>query len=137
MAVGWAVLLVRAKALNTLGLGDAVAASSGVAVGRLRIEVFAAASLMTAATVALVGPIGFVGLIIPHITRMLLGPDHRRNVIAAALLGAGFLLGAEALCRAAGPALNVGKVPVGILCALCGGPFFILLLRRRGRETRV
>ena len=137
VAAGWGLLLLRAAALNALGLGDAVALSTGVAVHRLRVEIFIAAGLMTAAAVALAGPIGFVGLIVPHIARSLLGPDHRRLTIVCGFGGAIFLMLAHTLCVNAGPALGVANVPVGILTALAGGPFFIVLLRRRGVEARL
>jgi len=128
--LGWGLLLFRGAHFNALALGDEVAASTGVSVHRLRIETFVTVALMTAAAVALVGPIGFVGLIVPHICRMIVGPDHRRLVLASGIGGAAFLMIAETLCRNIGPLIGVGKVPVGILCALCGGPFFIVLLRR-------
>ncbi len=132
---GGLALLWRGAALNTLGLGDDVAASTGVGVDRLRVEVFGAVGLMTAAAVALAGPVGFVGLIVPHVLRMLLGPDHRLLTLAGAFGGAVFLMLAHALCVAAGPLLNVDAVPIGVVTSLCGGPFFIALLRRRGAEA--
>ena len=134
IGAGWLVLLLHAAALNVLGLGDAVASSSGVAVQRLRLAVFLAVGLMTAAAVALAGPIGFLGLIVPHICRMVVGPEHRRGVLASALAGAVFLVLAETLCRRVGPYVGVSLIPVGILTALTGGPFFIYLLRKRFRE---
>jgi len=133
---GWMVLLLRAAAMNTLALGDDVARSSGVAVSWLRIETFGVVALMTAASVALAGPIGFLGLIVPHICRLLVGPDHRRLLIVSGLGGAMFLMVADTLCRLLGSWLRIGEVPVGIVTALCGGPFFIILLRRRFREGR-
>jgi iron complex transport system permease protein len=132
---GWLLLLLRSAAFNALGLGDEVAGSVGVSVGWLRVETFIVVSLMTAAAVSLAGPIGFVGLIVPHVCRMVLGPDHRRLAIYCGFVGAVFLMAADTLCRVVGDALNLGEVPVGILTALCGGPFFIVLLRRRMRET--
>lgn len=132
---GWFVLFLRAGALNTLGLGDEVAATTGVAVNRLRIETFVLVGLMTASAVALAGPVGFLGLIVPHICRMAVGPDHRRLVILAGFAGAVFLMIVDTLCRTVGPAMGVGTVPVGIITALLGGPFFIWLLRRRFGET--
>ena len=131
---GWVVLLANGAAFNVLALGDEVASSSGVRVHRLQITTFASVGLMTAAAVALAGPIAFLGLIVPHICRMIIGPDHRRLVVVSGLAGAGFLVGAEWLCRAAGPLINVSLIPVGIITALGGGPFFIFLLRRRFRE---
>jgi iron complex transport system permease protein len=134
--VGWAVLTVRAAGLNALGLGDEVAGSTGVAVQRLRVEVFVCVGLMTAAAVALAGPIGFLGLIVPHICRMTFGPGHRRLILLSGLAGALLLVGAEMLCRFVGPFIDVSRVPVGILTALSGGPFFIVLLRRRFKGGR-
>jgi iron complex transport system permease protein len=131
---GWGVLFARASAFNTLALGDEVAASSGVAVHRLRVETFIVVSLMTSAAVALSGPIGFVGLIVPHVARLIFGPDHRRLAILCGFGGAIFLMAADTLCRVLGEALALGEAPVGIITALAGGPFFIILLRRRMRE---
>lgn len=131
VAAGWLVLLARSAALNTLGLGDDVAVSAGVAVQRLRVEVFVCVGLMTAAAVSLAGPIGFLGLIVPHICRLVVGPDHRRLIVVSGLVGAVLLVGAETLCRSAGPLIGVSRIPVGVLTALSGGPFFIVLLRRR------
>ena len=133
---GGCVLLWHAAAANVLTLGDQVAASTGVAVGRLRIVTFTAVGLMTAAAVALAGPIGFVGLIVPHICRMIVGPDQRIGLATSAVAGAVLLVLAEGLCRWVGPMVNVSLVPVGILTALTGGPFFVVLLRRqRGKAT--
>jgi len=131
---GWVALFLRGSALNALALGDDVAASSGVAVHRLRVELFAVVSLMTAAAVSLAGPIGFLGLIVPHICRLIVGPDHRRLILVSGFAGAIFLMAADTFCRTAGEWVRVGEIPVGILTALCGGPFFIVLLRRRLRE---
>lgn len=130
---GWIVLFLRGAALNTLGLGDEVAASTGVSVHRLRMEVFIMVALMTSAAVALAGPIGFVGLIVPHVFRMMLGPDHRLLAIVCVLGGALFLMLADTLCRVVGEWVPVGEIPVGVVTALSGGPFFIGLLRRRLR----
>ncbi|HUS92430.1 MAG TPA: iron ABC transporter permease [Phycisphaerae bacterium] len=131
---GWGVLLASAAGFNVLGLGDDVAASSGVSVHRLRLATFAAVGLMTAAAVALAGPVGFLGLIVPHLCRMAFGADHRLGVLASGFAGAIFLMAAETLCRTIGPYLGAGRIPVGIVTALTGGPFFIYLLRRRFRE---
>lgn len=132
---GWVLVWVRAAALNMLGLGDEVASTAGVSVHRLRIEIFALVGLMTAAAVALAGPIGFLGLIVPHLCRMALGPDHRRLAIVAGFAGAIFLMAVDTVCRSIGPVIRAGDVPVGIVTALCGGPFFIHLLRGRLREA--
>ncbi len=132
--IGWVVLLLRGTAFNALGLGDEVAGSIGVSVNRLRIETFAVVAMMTSAAVTLAGPIGFVGLIVPHICRLIIGPDHRKLTIVSGFGGAIFLMLADTLCRLIGWWLQIGVVPVGILTALCGGPFFIYLLRSRFRE---
>ena len=134
---GWTVLFLRGAAFNALGLGDDVAASAGVAVHWLRAETFIVVALMTAASVAIAGPIGFLGLIVPHICRLIVGPDHRRLVLFSGFIGAIFLMIADTFCRTAGEWVNLGDIPVGIITACCGGPFFILLLRRRagGIET--
>jgi len=131
---GGLLVLWRGSSLNALALGDEVASSGGVAVGRLRIEIFVLVCLMTAAAVALAGPIGFVGLIVPHIGRLLLGPDHRRLTVVCAAGGAVLLMLADTLCRLLAEWLNVGTLPIGVITALAGGPFFIVLLRRRFRE---
>lgn len=130
----WAALLLRAGALNTLGLGDDVARSLGVGVHALRIEVFAAAALATAAAVALAGPIAFVGLMTPHAIRAFTGPDHRRLIPLCGFGGAILLMLAETLCRWLGPAIGAGRIPVGLLTALLGAPFFIVILRSKFRE---
>ncbi|MGC9455062.1 MAG: iron chelate uptake ABC transporter family permease subunit [Phycisphaerae bacterium] len=137
VGLGLLVLLMRSAALNTLGLGDEVAVSSGVAVQRLRVEVFVCVGLMTAAAVSLAGPIGFLGLIVPHICRLVVGPDHRRLIVTSGIVGALLLAGAEMLCRSAGPLIGVSRIPVGVLTALSGGPFFIVLLRRRFKGGRL
>ena len=135
VAAGWAALLLQSAAFNVLGLGDEVASASGVSVARLRLVTFGAVGLMTAAAVALAGPVGFLGLIVPHLCRMVLGPDHRLGVVASGLVGAMLLMGAETLCRTVGPYVGVSRIPVGVLTALVGGPLFIYLLRRRFREV--
>jgi len=132
---GAVVVFLRGPAFNCLGLGDEVAASSGVHVHWLRIETFALVGLMTAAAVALAGPVGFLGLIVPHICRLVVGADHRRLAIFSCLTGAIFLMAADTAARSVGQYVGVGDVPVGILTALTGGPFFIYLLRRRFKEV--
>jgi iron complex transport system permease protein len=131
---GWAVLMFRGSAFNALALGDEVAASVGVPVHWLRVETFVVVSLMTAAAVALAGPIGFLGLIVPHLCRLAVGPDHRLLAVVCGFAGAIFLMVADTFCRTAGEWFHVAEIPVGIFTAFCGGPFFILLLRRRHRE---
>jgi len=131
IAVGWVVLVVRGAAFDTLALGDEVASSAGVGTHWLRIETFFVVSLMTAAAVCLAGPIGFVGLIVPHICRLIVGPGHAKLAVISGFAGAIFLMLADTLCRTAGPSLAGQTVPVGVVTALVGGPLFIFLLRRK------
>jgi len=129
--LGWAALFLRGAAFNAMALGDDVAASTGVSVHWLRVETFLVVSLMTGAAVAVAGPIGFLGLIVPHVCRLLVGPDHRSLALFSGFVGAIFLMLADSFCRTAGEWVNLSDLPVGIVTAFCGGPFFIFLLRRR------
>jgi len=129
--VGWLAIFARGAAFNALGLGDEVASSTGVSVHSLRIQTFVVVSLMTAMAVSLAGPIGFLGLIVPHVCRMLLGPDHRLLVIVSGFGGAVFLMAADTLCRLIDIWTGMGELPVGVITAMAGGPFFIYLLRTR------
>ena len=95
---------------------------------RLKRRVFAGAALLTAAVVAFVGPIGFVGLIVPQVLRMLLGPDNRLVIPAAVLGGGAFLLLADTLAR---NVVAPAELSVGVITAFCGAPFFVYLLRSR------
>jgi iron complex transport system permease protein len=127
VAAGLAVAILWARDLNLLALGDEPAAHLGLNVTRSRCLFFVVASLVTGATVASCGIIGFVGLIVPHAVRLIVGPDHRRLVPAAALAGAAFLVLADCLARTLRPQ---GEIPIGVVTALCGGPLFLVLLRR-------
>ncbi len=129
--VAWAAIFAKAAAFNALGLGDEVASSVGVSVHSLRVWTFVIVSLMTAMAVSLAGPIGFLGLIVPHVCRMLLGPDHRLLVIVSGFGGAIFLVTADTLCRMIDVWAGMGQLPVGVITAMAGGPFFIYLLRTR------
>ncbi len=127
---GCLVLLGLRWDLNLLLTGEELAASRGVDLARLRLQVLAATSLMVGAMVAVTGPIGFVGLMVPHILRRFLGHDHL-VLVPACLLGGGAFL---ALCDlAARLVLRPAELPVGILTALLGGPFFLALLITRRR----
>jgi len=117
-----------ARNFNLLVLGEEAAMQLGVEVERVKLVTFILASLMTGAAVSACGMIGFVGLIIPHIGRMLFGGDHRILIPASTLLGAAFLILADTLARTI---LGAHEIPVGVVTALCGGPFFIYLLRTR------
>jgi iron complex transport system permease protein len=131
VVVGWVTMLLAAAMMNVLSLGDSVASSSGVGVHRLRVVTFICVGMMTAAAVALAGPIGFLGLVVPHICRRIVGPDLRKGIIVSGIAGAIVLVGADMLCRLVAPWVGVSLIPVGIVTALTGGPFFIILLNRR------
>ncbi|MEF8788042.1 MAG: iron ABC transporter permease [Planctomycetota bacterium] len=123
-----AVLLSEANALNQLSFGRELAAGRGVDVGLLQKEVFLAGSILTASVVSVAGPIGFVGLIVPHAFRMMVGPNHR-YLLAGSFFGGGILLVvADSFARTI---FAPSELPVGILTAMMGGPFFLFLLTRR------
>jgi len=122
-------LVVLRWRINVLSLGDEEAKALGVEAGRLRLFVIAAATLMTASVVAISGVIGWLGLVIPHIARMLVGPSFDRLLPTAMLLGASYLLLVDTLART----MARIEVPIGILTAVIGAPFFLWLLAR-GRE---
>jgi iron complex transport system permease protein len=133
VALGLLILFALAVPMNAFALGDEAAHAVGVDTEGARRRIFLVASLLTGAAVAFAGPIGFVGIIVPHVLRGLLGPDHRVLVPAAALGGAAFLVAADLLARLA--FLWLGTEPtVGVLTALVGAPFFLVVLRRRGAE---
>ncbi len=128
MAVAFAVFAWLARPLNLLSLGADSAESRGLDVARAQRAAFLSASLATGAAVSVGGPIGFVGIIIPHLVRLLVGPDHRLVLPASALFGAAFLVGCDLVARTI---LAPVELPVGIITALIGGPFFLWLLIRR------
>jgi iron complex transport system permease protein len=130
LAVGLGCALLLARPLNLLALGEEPALLLGVEVERVKRALLAATSLVVAAAVSVAGLIGFVGLIVPHLLRMLFGPDHRLLVPAAALGGAAFLIACDTLARIALPGR---ELPVGAITALAGGPLFLVLLRRPPR----
>lgn len=129
------VLVAVAGALNAAALGEEESRALGVRIGRLRWIVLCTSSLGVAAAVAIAGPIGFIGLVAPHLGRLLTGPDNRRLLPVALALGAGLLAIADTGVRAlARPELLGTALPVGVVTGLLGGPFFLLLLwSRRGR----
>ena len=128
--LGSAALWTLARPLNAITLGEESAQHLGVEVELVKRVILVLATLVTAAAVAVSGIIGFVGLIVPHAARLLLGPDHRTLLPGAALIGALFLVLADNLARTL---LAPIEIPVGILTALAGGPFFLYLLRTRKR----
>ncbi|MGW3322175.1 FecCD family ABC transporter permease [Streptomyces virginiae] len=126
--LGTAVLLGVCRSLNLLLAGEEAAAALGLDVHRFRGALFTLVALMIGTIVAVSGQIGFVGLIMPHVVRLLVGADHRRALPAAALLGATFLMAADLGARTF---MSPEEIPVGILTALVGGPFFLWLMRRK------
>ena len=116
-------------AMDAASLGDEEAASVGVPLPGLRVSLYFLSGALTAGTVALAGPIGFVGLICPHAVRLIAGPSHRALVVGSALAGGALLVGADALVRVVD--FGAGRVPIGVLTTLVGGPVFLLLLRKR------
>jgi iron complex transport system permease protein len=124
VAIGSVLILTRARSLNGLLLGEEAAAHLGIDVRRERAILLALASLVTAAAVAVSGLIGFVGLVVPHVVRLVVGPSARLVLPLSALAGALLLAAADIVARTA------GEIPVGIVTALIGAPFFLMLLRR-------
>lgn len=123
------LLAALARPLNLLAVGEETAAFLGVRTERVKLAAYAAASFLAAASVAVAGVIGFVGLVVPHVVRMLWGADHRFLLPASVLLGATFLVLADALARTvAAPT----ELPIGVVTAFVGVPFFLWLLRKRG-----
>jgi len=122
--VGTVLIMARARSMNGLLLGDDTAQHLGVDVRRERAILLGLASLVTAAAVALAGLIGFVGLVVPHVVRLLVGPNARLVLPLSAIFGGAFLILADLGAR------SLGDIPVGIVTAVIGAPVFVLLLRR-------
>jgi iron complex transport system permease protein len=128
LAVGMAYLLAQGRALNALAMGAEPAASVGVNVHRLRGNLFAVTSLMVGVAVAVSGVIGFVGLVVPHIVRLLVGSDHRRVLPVGVLFGASFMVVGDLLARTI---VSPQEMPIGVITAFIGAPTLIVLIRRR------
>ena len=128
LVLGLLLAVINAPALNLLGLGEDVAAGLGLHLSAARWTGLAAITLLTGAATAACGPIGFVGLVVPHAVRAITGPDHRWLVPASGLAGAVLLLAADIIGRVVAPP---GELQVGIVLAFVGAPFFIALVRRR------
>ena len=128
-----AVILVFRRVLDVLSLGDSEAASLGVNVGWTRLLLVVAATIGTAAAVAVSGLIAFVGIIVPHTIRLLAGTSYRGLLPLSFVVGAGFLVLADVIARTA---LSPAELPIGVVTAFFGGPFFVLVLRtmRGGRS---
>src|SRR5690606_16983908 len=131
MLAGLLPLALLRWRINLLSLSDEEAAALGLNISRIRLLLILSATLMTASAVAITGIIGWIGLVVPHMARLLVGPEFSRLLPASLLLGASFLLLTDTLART----LAGIELPLGILTALIGAPFFLLLLARGGRSA--
>jgi iron complex transport system permease protein len=133
VAVGLVIVLALRWRINVLSLGDEESAALGVRPAPLRNLLIVVAALLTAVTVATAGVVGWVGLVIPHLVRLLTGPDHRVLIPASALVGGTYVLAVDTLARSVGPT----EIPVGILTAVIGAPVFLYVLvnRMKGRSS--
>jgi len=129
LLAAFVILMANAQGLNVMSIGDRTATHLGLNADRVRLIGLSAASIMVALVVAWAGPIGFVGLVVPHLLRRFVGPDHRVLLPAVALGGASFLIVCDTLARTIA---NPLELPVGIITAAIGGPFFLWVLFRRG-----
>jgi iron complex transport system permease protein len=129
VALAFLMFALLPSSLNLLSVGEDAAAARGVDVVRAHRLAFLSASLATSAAVALAGPIGFIGIVVPHLVRLMVGVDHRIVLPASALFGAAFLVACDLAARTL---LAPVEIPVGVVTALVGGPFFLWLLVRRG-----
>ena len=129
IVIGFLIFARLPGSLNLLSLGDDAAAARGVDVASAQRLAFVSATLATSAAVALAGPIGFVGIVVPHLVRLLVGVDHRVVMPASMLLGATFLVGCDLVSRILFAPV---EIPVGVITAMIGGPFFLWLLVTRG-----
>ena len=127
MAIGVIVLFALRWRINILTMGDDEAATMGINARRLRLVIIVAATLATAASVSVTGMIGWVGLVIPHLCRMMVGSDYRKLIPTSMLLGASFLLIVDNVSRLA----TTSEIPIGILTAFVGAPFFLYLITRK------
>jgi iron complex transport system permease protein len=132
--IGTVVVYLYSRDLNILALGEDQAQHLGVEIEKVKMTLLISGALITAAAVSISGLIGFVGLIIPHLTRVLIGPDHRVLLPTSAIVGASFLMTCDALSRVI---MGSGEAPVGVITALSGAPFFIYLLRRKRKGYAV
>lgn len=131
VTISTAIILWLSRELNLLMAGDDIALSRGVSVKQVRYLLFFSTSLCVGGIVALCGPIGFIGMMVPHICRLLIGTDHRWLTPATLMFGGGFLILCDAVARLL---IAPAEIPVGVITTLLGGPFFLwLLIKRRQR----
>ncbi len=127
MAIGMVILFVLRWRINILTMGDDEASTMGINARRLRLFIIIAATMATASSVAISGMIGWVGLVVPHLCRMMVGSDYRKLIPASMLFGASFLLVVDNIARLA----STAEIPIGILTAFVGAPFFLYLITRK------
>jgi iron complex transport system permease protein len=130
MIIGMVILLLMRWRFNILAMGEEEAQAMGVDTNRARLLVTVCCTMMTAAAVCISGTIGWVGLVIPHISRMIVGPDHKRLLPVIVLLGASYLLIIDNIART----ITNAEIPIGILTSMIGAPVFIYMLSRQGRK---
>ncbi|MFL6011033.1 MAG: FecCD family ABC transporter permease, partial [Gaiellaceae bacterium] len=130
--VAWIVILAHRRLLDVVAVGDEEAAALGVHVARVRLAVVAAATIGTAAAVAVSGLIGFVGIIVPHTIRLLVGGSYRLVLPLSVLVGAGFLVFADVIARTI---MSPAELPIGVVTAFFGAPFFAVVLRTSRRAV--
>jgi len=131
LSIGLVLLFGQMRALNILALGEESARTLGIDTERAKRSIFVLAALVTGAVVSVSGMIGFIGMVVPHAVRLVTGADHRLLLPASALVGGTFLMGADTIARTM---ISPAEIPVGIITALAGGPFFVyLLLWRKDR----
>lgn len=130
--IGLVLSFLCIKSANTLQLGDEMAKSLGVKVNLARVCLSAVSAFLAAATVSVAGMIGFVGLVVPHISRLLVGSDYKAMLPTSVLLGAVVLLAADTIGRTIVPGM---EIPVGIVMSVTGGPFFLYMLRKKGKVS--
>ena len=127
MTVSIVVVFLFRRVLDVMAVGDVEAATLGIAPARVRLVLISVATLGTAAVVSVSGLIGFVGIVIPHAVRMVIGPGHRLLLPMSLLIGAAFLVLADVVARTA---MSPGELPIGVVTAAIGAPFFLFVLRR-------
>ena len=132
VVVSWVVLLLHRRTFDVLAVGDIEAASLGINVPRVRLVLVLTATLGTTAVVSVSGLIGFVGIIVPHAVRIIMGGSHRILLPMAMLFGAVFLVLADVVARSL---VAPAELPIGVVTALVGAPFFLVVLRRNRRLT--
>ncbi|HEY4551988.1 MAG TPA: iron ABC transporter permease [Bacillaceae bacterium] len=131
--IGSLILFLNARELNAMSFGEERARHLGVNVSRRKYAVLAAGSMLTGAAVAVSGTIGFVGLVIPHLTRLIWGPDHKHLIPLSTLIGAGFLMLADLAARMI---IQPAELPIGVITAMIGAPVFAAILVKRRMESR-